>query len=567
MTDVRVRRTVLLLAGLALLWSLAVSLTGGFVLQILDAPISSRDAARPLLAALVFVAFYVARYRQHWRSDIGALAYVRWPQTIAGICTALALIVGIHWGTFMGTGPDASGYVSEADLFAHGKLTVPAPEWAKEARWGNGVWSSAPVGYRPGVTGDVVPTYPPGLPLMMAFFELVAGRDAVFYVVPLLGVVVVWASYMLGRYLCGAWAGAIAAMLMVSSPTFLKFVIQPMSDVAVTACWATALVFAWRGGATHAIVAGIAAAAALLVRPNLAPLAAFPAMLLWTTRGMRVRRLVTFGLAVLPAAIVIATLNSRWWGSPLRSSYGTLESLYSADRILPNVRQYVGWLVDTQTPLVFLGFAAPWFLSLERTERPRVLMLTVAYPIGVLTMYATYLRFDDVSYLRFLLPAFPPMLAALGAVCVEFVRKTRSAPIAAAAVAAVIASMTIQSWRVADREGTFRYAVDERRFATAVDFANSLPANAILISNGYSGTLRFYSGRDILRWEVMLPNEVDAALADLRRRGHPLYLIGDGSEFAAFTALFSGRDIAANLEGRRVADAGEGFVAYDLSVP
>jgi hypothetical protein len=259
----------------------------------------------------------------------------------AALCTSAALIVGIHWGNFLGAGPDSSGYVSEADLWAHGKLTIPAPVWANDARWTHAVWSSGPVGYRPTQRPlDFAPVYSPGYPLMMAAFQKVGGRNAVFYVLPLLGALVVWASYLLGRYLGNAWSGAIAALLMVCSPTFLWYLVRPMSDVPVTACWGMALVFALSGGSRGAVLSGIAAGAAILVRPNVAPLAAIPMLLLAMTGESKIRRLFLFGVAAAPSALVIAGLNWYWYGSPLTSGYGTLDALYSTKFIWPNLQRY-----------------------------------------------------------------------------------------------------------------------------------------------------------------------------------------------------------------------------------
>ena len=45
--------------------------------------------------------------------------------------------------------------------------------------------------------------YAPGLPMQMALFESLGGRDAVFYVMPLLAGVAVWATYALGRVPAG----------------------------------------------------------------------------------------------------------------------------------------------------------------------------------------------------------------------------------------------------------------------------------------------------------------------------------------------------------------------------
>ena len=64
----------------------------------------------------------------------------------------------------------------------------------------------------------------------------------------------------------------LAAILLAFTPVFLFQSIQPMSDVPVTAVWM--LCFAWiQAGGRYDTVAGLACAMAVLIRPNLAPLA------------------------------------------------------------------------------------------------------------------------------------------------------------------------------------------------------------------------------------------------------------------------------------------------------
>jgi hypothetical protein len=345
------------------------------------------------------------------------------------------------------------------------------------------------------------------------------------------------------------------------------FLVQPMSDVPATACWAFALVFALRGGVWPAVMSGTATAVAILVRPNLVPLAAIPALLLLTTRDARIRRLLVFGLAAAPGAMAIAVLNQYWYGSFLQSGYGTLDFLYSTDRIWPNLVRYGSYLIATQTPLMLLGFAAPLVLRSERPERYRLTLVTVAYPIAVFGMYATYLTYDGWQYLRFLLPAFPAVLAGVGAVLVHKAGESKRPGVAIVLVVAVTASLAFWEWRYAYRDGAFRYAINEERFARAIDFANTLPANAVLISDAYSGTLRFYTGRDVLRWGVMIRQEFDGALAYLRDGGHPLYFVGDPFEEKAFKAYLGRTDAVERFDRGRVQDQGHVFVASHLTPP
>jgi 4-amino-4-deoxy-L-arabinose transferase-like glycosyltransferase len=84
--------------------------------------------------------------------------------------------------------------------------------------------------------------YPPGLPLVFALFQRLGGRPAVFYAVPVLGALAVWATYLLGSFIGGREAGAMAAVLLATSPVLLFQDLVAMSDVPVAAWWALQLV-------------------------------------------------------------------------------------------------------------------------------------------------------------------------------------------------------------------------------------------------------------------------------------------------------------------------------------
>ena len=122
---------------------------------------------------------------------------------------------------------------------------------------------------------------PAGYPLIMAAARVTAGRSAMFAVTPLMGGLAVYLMFLLGRHLAGPAAGLLAAALSAASPTFLIQLFQPMNDVTAAAVWAAALVAAISAGARGtplaAAGAGLLTAAALVVRPNLAPLAAMTA--------------------------------------------------------------------------------------------------------------------------------------------------------------------------------------------------------------------------------------------------------------------------------------------------
>ena len=544
-----------------------MALTGGFQITIGAVRISSQEWQRPALVAAVSLVLYVARYRQHLRDDSRVLTHLRRPEVLAVLCAVAACAVGLWWGTFIGSGPDASGYVSQADMWRRGALTMPAPDWARDAPWTNAVWSSAPVGYRPrAATDTLVPVYSAGLPLAMAAFQRVAGSSAVFLVVPLFGAAAVWATFLLGRILAGGWAGVVAAALLLSSPTFLWFVIQPMSDVPAAACWAAALAFALRGRPRDRIAAGAATAAAVMLRPNLAPLGFIVALLLATGGSGGLRPMARFAFAAAPGPLAIGALNWYWHGSTIQSGYCTFGELYVIEHVRPNLHRYLAWVSQSQTSLFFAGLAAPLVLRSAPISRARAVLLMIGFPLAVLALYLPYLVFDLWQYARFLLPAFPVLLAGVGTVLVRSAARLRHAVTAAAAVSLVTAAVALHGWSFAAEEGFFEYARHEQRFARAVFFAAGLPRNAILVSNAYSGTLRFYSGRDVLRWEVVSREHLDDALGYLRGKGHPLYFVGDAFEVEEFKGRFPGTRTAGTLDGRLVTNSG-GFVVYDLTLP
>jgi len=512
----------LLFIGVSLAWSAIVFLTGGFVLSTSSGTLTSTDALRPLIAGSVAGIIYLSLRRQSWKRDIAAIVGWRWSPLIAGVCTLVALIYAIERGTFFGSGPDQAGYVSQADGWVRGQVTWVPPEWARRGQWHNALWSSAPVGYRPTKDGVIAPTYSPGYPLLMALFQLIGGRDAVFYVVPLFGAALIWTTYLLGVALYGEWAGAIAALLMLCSPTFIFWLVQPMSDIPATTLWTIALLLALRRRSAHAIGAGIVAAVAILIRPNIAPLAAVPALLLMAESSHRLKRLAVFVLPILPAVAMIAVLNTRWWGSPLSSGYGDNDVLFTAGHVVPNLRRYLAWLVDTQSPMIFAGLLAP-LMARDAPERRRLLLVTVALPALVLSLYLPYLEFEYWPFLRFLLPAFPAVLVGLGTVLVNLTQRAWDARVALVVVAIVTVSIAMIEWRFASNIGALRVNNFRDPFAQATAFANTLPRNAILISTSFSGTLHFYSGRDVLRYDVVSPPEFDSALDSLRSQGHPVF--------------------------------------------
>lgn len=94
-----------------------------------------------------------------------------------------------------------------------------------------------PIGYRLGTYGaSLVPTYSPGFPMQMGLMERLGPQGSMFFVMPVLGAVAVWATYLLGTIVAGRLAGMIAALFLATSPAFvMQLTHMPMSDIPAMA--------------------------------------------------------------------------------------------------------------------------------------------------------------------------------------------------------------------------------------------------------------------------------------------------------------------------------------------
>src|SRR6188474_3839691 len=93
-------------------------------------------------------------------------------------------IAALVFGTYAAGGADSFGYISQAELIAHGRLTEPMPS-DPAFDWPDVPATLTPLAFTRGPNPRVlVPVYPPGLPLLMAPLAWIH-PSAVFLVVPL----------------------------------------------------------------------------------------------------------------------------------------------------------------------------------------------------------------------------------------------------------------------------------------------------------------------------------------------------------------------------------------------
>ena len=230
-----------------------VLITGGFVIDVGPLYFSAHRLVPPLVLAAVGYAVAVRQGRQSLPAADAALSVFidRHATAIVLVLAAAAAGAGVAFGTYVASGADSSAYISQSRLLAQGDLAVRVP-LASDASWPEPEWTFAPLGYRPGPgAATIVPTYPPGLPLVMALTSVVAGESGPFLVGPLFAALVVLGTYWLAVRVHSRTAGVVAAALMATSPVLLSQVVQQMSDIPSTALLAAGSPRGAVGTTTH----------------------------------------------------------------------------------------------------------------------------------------------------------------------------------------------------------------------------------------------------------------------------------------------------------------------------
>jgi hypothetical protein len=510
---------------------------------------SARELFRPTVLAVSVALF--ALYRSERRAQQFSALWIAAQRHATKIALLIAIVVftsAMRMSLFEARASDQSGYVSQAELWARGDLTTPMP-LAATAPWPDATWTFSPLGYRPGlVPATIVPTYPPGLPLIMAGFMKVFGPFGAFIAVPLLGGLAIVAIFFLGRQMGGAACGLLAAMLLSTSPIFLYQLREPMSDVPVTAWWLIATLLATTPTSVSALGAGLAASAAIVTRPNLVPLAAVLGLFVLCCSGSvlrtRLRNAICFAAGVLPGSIALAFLNRSLYGSALESGYGSTAVLFKLEYLGTNLSSYPRWLVETETPLILLAVVAPFLI------RTSLFWLFVAITAALFASYAFYLPFDNWTYLRFLLPAIALMLILCGAAILSLSERVQS-QFARWAVAA--ACLVVMAWRW-DSAGMQPPQPNDRRFAVVGEFVrDELSQNAVLLSMQHSGSIRYYSNRVTLRWDLLHPEWLERSLAFLRTNGYQPLLVLEEWEQPLFRARFGAHTKLGALDWQPIA--------------
>jgi hypothetical protein len=347
-----------------------------------------------------------------------------------------------------------------------------------------------------------------------------------------------------------------AAWMVATSPAMLFMLMAPMSDVPAAAAWAVAAACVLGQTPLAAGGAGIAAAIAILIRPNLAPLAGV--IFVWiawrdltTGRWCDWRRVATpwYLMPTAAGAIAVAIINTRLYGSPLASGYDLTDG-FLLSYVVPNLRRYVWWLVSAETPFALAGLACLAIPSARiwRTRSSReALWLFGGVAAAVWISYLLYVPWGAWWYLRFLLPTWPMM--ALGTASLAAAVYRARPPVLRGAVVVVLVAIGVSGVTQAAQRATFSVARGESKYVEVAKTVESLTGpDDVIISAQHSGSLRYYAGRLTLRWDVGDPAWLDRTVDWLAAHGHHPYFVLEPQEVDELRARYGARNASARLD-------------------
>jgi hypothetical protein len=381
--------------------------------------------------------------------------------------------------------------------------------------------------FRPGLErGTDVSIYPLGYPVLMGAAWRVGGESAAYFVVPFCFAILVWATARIGAAIAGEWAGPVAAALVAVSPVSHVSAVQPMSDIPATALWAMGWALSLRSGLGASTAAGAATAMAIMVRPNLAPLGLVLAWLQYVgpdTSAARTGswpRLMAFAATAAIGPGLVLWSQSVLYGHPLAAGYPGWESFYRSAHIATNLGIYPRLLMTVHTPLVLAGLLTPVLLHGRgrgaTSNQWHVAWSAVAFALLNFGLYLPYLPYDDLLYLRFMLPSLAALFVLLAAAVVLLGRALARASSWLAPLA-VLPALYVAATPVALLEYGRTLGDAQRRVVLMGRYLQqALPGNAVVLSFLQGDAVAFYTGRPTLRYDLV--DETSLACFELADR-------------------------------------------------
>jgi hypothetical protein len=474
-------------------------------------------------------------------------AIIRRHVTTSRLLPALGLICyALFLARFMGAcagGADQSGYLNHARLLAEGRTSAPMRLLPELPPDGVPLFTYVPLGFNPNPDHLTMnPIYPPGLPLLIMAAASFTGWDAApGLVMGIHALAGLWLIYGLGRSvgLEAGWAW-LGALLLAASPLYVHSSLQTMSDLPAMVWVTAAILCAWKSRQRPwlALAAGMAFSVGVLVRPT-DLLAILPVAI---ALGPSLRRWSMLIAGGLPGAFFQGAFNLAAYGHLTATGYGGLGGLLGWEYVPVTLIHYALWLPVLLTPLVFLSFGLP---VLQRRSFPPACLAAWALAFPSFYLFYSYTH-GDWWWLRFLLPAFPPLtVAALLVGRAWFIRlgiSSRAWWLAPAALAVLVHgavwSRSLHAFSIGRNERVYPQM--------AAWLQDHLPANAVVAAMQTSGALFYYTNFTVIRWNSIPPADFQRIAAACTAAKRPVYAalfpfeIND-AQWAAFPKHLPGR--------------------------
>ena len=447
-----------------------------------------------------------------------------------------------------------------AQAFASGRLHPTSP-LVTQVPWPEAAETFALGGFVPSTTrtGAAAPVCAPGFALVLAPFHWLFGDDGIFLVTPIAGALLAGLAYSVARSLGGPAAGAVAAILVATSPIVLFQVVQPMNDIVTAALWMGVLASS-TGALTRSRVAvmGLITSGALLVRPNLAPLAVVTVCWVALAHVRRApdrdgratsgltwpSRLLVFCVFAAPGVVLVGALGWALYGSPVATGYGPPGDLFSLQSIPINLANYSRALLETQTPLLLLAPLAP-LVCRGRTGA----WLALGLLLATLAVYLIYRPFPEWWYLRFLLPAIVAAIALSSAVTATLAARVLGGRAGVLAAAILALGVGVYGLRTAEERRVFQLARLEGRFRhAAMIVRHRLPETTVVFAAWESGSIRYHAGREAVMWGSLDPAWLDRGVQWLVSNGYRPVFLFERWEEPLFRERFGGRSALGGLD-------------------
>jgi hypothetical protein len=175
------------------------------------------------------------------------------------------------------------------------------------------------------------------------------------------------------------------------------------------------------------------------------------------------------------------------------------------------------------------------------------LLVSVGVVAVVFACYLFYPGFDGHHTLRFLVPGLPALFVLLGSA--PALLTTRLAPPwRTLLLIGVVVGIGARGVHYAEARAGFD-TWGERRFELIGEaVARRLPENAVILAMQHSGSVRYYAGREIVRYDLLASERLDRVIKRLRRLSRPAYILLDDWEVPEFKQRYDRASTLGSLD-------------------